>query len=111
MLLKPDRGPLASLSEEDFSYFIAHLGWLAFNSVGASAFARHRWPLDTSRDYLDIKDPDPIVTLAKRYWRELVTFDTKTMAERWFESTPGELFSLISNRLSNIRSGKPEEIK
>lgn len=107
---QPTKGPLAVLSEEEFSMFICQLGYLVFNTPSAAAFARHKGPLNTVADYLDIyKTDEPYVRLAKEYWRDLAYAsrrqgNTEKLVEKWFLATTLELGNEVSAALASIRT-------
>lgn len=71
---KPKAGPLAQLTDQDFFDFISNLGMPVFRTPLAAAFARHNWPLNTIKDYLDIHPTEAsVVRLAKEFWKECLS--------------------------------------
>jgi hypothetical protein len=110
-MTQPVKGPLASLTEEEFSRFIWKLGILLFNSVQASSFARHEFPMSTVADYLDInKDDTHADCLAKEYFRGIAKRKrTQELAVKWFHGEPSEIAETVSGKLAELRKGKPKE--
>lgn len=95
MSVKPSRGPLSALSDDEFSAFIFMVGTIFFNSVGAAAFARHKRPLNTIRDYLDPAEgkDERHEVLAREFVRDLARerLDTAAMALKWHGVGPDAL--------------------
>ena len=85
--LKPAKGPLSKLSEEEFSEFIIRLGFLVFDMTPMAAFARHKHPISTIADYLDVYSPgaDPH-ELAKEFLKDICArrLNTEELAKKWF---------------------------
>jgi hypothetical protein len=98
---QPKSGLLSRLSPEDFEAFYTHLGWLIFKSVPAAAFARHKRPLNTIRDYLDVLDNDPEpIAMAKRFIHDILTGkNTDELAESWFGADASLLAAQVSEDL------------
>lgn len=77
--------PLAVLSDQGFSVFIAKIGSIFFNAPAAAALARHKRPLNTVKDYLDISPGDDLaLNLAKEYTKDILTLTTDLLARKWF---------------------------
>jgi hypothetical protein len=86
---RPQSGPLAELTEEEFQQFVWNLGLLSFNAIYASAFARHKGPLNTIKDYLDVMPGDPRpMALAKEYLKDLTKkMPTETFSLKWLNKS------------------------
>lgn len=87
---------MEALTDEQREEFFSRLGRLVYGSVPASAFARHKRPLFTIKDYLDIPKDVPkgakIQTLAMEFWRDVARNElTKDLSEKWFGKPPVEL--------------------
>ncbi len=97
--LKPTKGPLAKLSDDEFDEFIVKLGFLVFRMIPVSAFARHDHPTSTIASYLDLSGrrttPQEI---AKELLKDIcwMKMDTKALSEKWFEESAGELAYKVS---------------
>ncbi len=85
---------IAALSPEEFKEFLLQLGSLVFNTVPAAAFARHKCPLDTVRDYLDVPK-NPSTALAVEFYKDLLGrhATTEKLSETWFGQTTRELYA------------------
>lgn len=76
--------PLEGFSQKEYEQFLDRLGRLTFNIPMASMLARHRWPLNTVRDYVDIYPTDDKITkAAKQYLVDLVKMTTPELAQKW----------------------------
>jgi hypothetical protein len=90
--MKPTKGPLSELTDDEFKEFIVCLGILVFKSPIAATFARHTHPFSTAQDYLH---PDPSDTkpayLAMAFWVDLCKRKLKTedLSEKWFGGKEG----------------------
>lgn len=93
--MRPAQGPLAELSEEEFSEFLFHLGGMVWRTPATAAFARHKRPLNTVKDYLDIYPKDsPALKLAKEFWRDLAgrgNMTTNELCLKWYGK--GEIYT------------------
>jgi hypothetical protein len=110
--VRPQKGPLAALTEEEFKTFGEAVGWLFVNSVKAAAFARHRWPLKTLQDYLDVYPDDTAPQrLAKEFAKDLATqkMPTDVLALKWFQQTEVESQAEVSEMLARRRMGLPQD--
>jgi hypothetical protein len=99
---RPSSGPLALLTEEEFSEFIWCLGAMTFNSIPAAALARHKRSLNTVKDYLDIMPGDSRPSaLAKEYFKDLAgSKATEELAKKWFGKSASELAGEVSRSLA-----------
>lgn len=92
--LKPAKGPLSKLSDDEFDEFIVKLGFLVFRMIPVAAFARHRHPTSTVVDYLDVKAPRATPQeIAKELLKDICgrNLNTEELSEKWFEETAGKL--------------------
>lgn len=108
--MKPVRGPLAELTEKELTEFIFLVGSMAYRTPAASAFARHVWPLDTVRDYLDILPGNSQVKkLATEFWRDLAgkgALTTDELCRKWYGKSSYETQDAISAEFSARRSSQ-----
>ncbi len=84
--------PLGVLSDQDFSVFIGKIGLIFLNAPAAAALARHKRPLNTMKDYLDISPgKDQAINLAKEYTKDILTLTTEQLALKWFGKSSKDL--------------------
>lgn len=113
--MKPTKGPLSELTDDEFDEFIVRLGFLCFRTPAGSAFARHRSPLSTVADYLDIYPDDPKVgRLAATFWKDFCArkLSTDEICLKWYglnaQDLAGEVSKGLAKKLSEGgKEGKP----
>lgn len=99
--MKPTKGPLSNLTDQEFYDFTFHVGLLVFQSPKASAFARHANPLETVRDYFDINSTSRAQKLAGEYWKDLASrnLNTEALCLKWYGRSSKDIHSEASGLL------------
>lgn len=76
--------PTTGFTSEEMGVFRSILGGLAFSIPGAAKLARHKRPMSTVRDYLDIQPKDDKITkAAKEYLKDLARMNTDELWGKW----------------------------
>ncbi len=69
-----------------------------FRTTPAAAFARHRNPLNTVRDYFDTSNDSTVQALAGQFWKALVARDATTefLSKQWFGMDANDLSAKVA---------------